>query len=117
MYHTSSKRKPILQRLWLVAEFCDPPEVHPCGRAPPEATALLRPWRGNYVLEEKIPRAGASDQPALVEEGHCNEILHPGAYQQASNHKTDLRNLTIELDANYSIDKVAAQLAIAHLLD
>lgn len=53
---------------------------------------------------------------SLVKEGHCSEIMHPQKYQQSSNHKTDLRNLTIELDMNYSIDEVAAKLSIAHLL-
>lgn len=52
----------------------------------------------------------------LVKEGHCSEIMHPGIYQQSTNHKTDLRNLTIELDANYSIDEVAARLGISDLL-
>jgi len=52
----------------------------------------------------------------LVKEGHCSEIMCPKTYQQAPNHGTDLRNLTIELDANYAIDEVAARLGIAHLL-
>jgi len=52
----------------------------------------------------------------LINEGHCSEIMHPGAYKEAPNHKTDLRNLTIELDVNYSIEEVAAKLGIAHLL-
>lgn len=52
----------------------------------------------------------------LVKEGHCSEIMHPGIYQQATSHNTELRNLTSELEANYSIDEVAARLGIAHLL-
>jgi hypothetical protein len=52
----------------------------------------------------------------LINEGHCSEIMHPGVYKQAPNHKTDLRNLTMELDVNYAIDEVAANLGIAHLL-
>lgn len=60
----------------------------------------------------------------LVDEGHCSNnvigrraILRPRTYRSAPSHMaTNFRNLTIELDANYSIDEVAAQLGIAHLL-
>jgi hypothetical protein len=51
----------------------------------------------------------------LVKEGHCSEIMHPN-YQNLPNHATAMRNLPTELDANYSIDEVAARLGIAHLL-
>jgi hypothetical protein len=52
----------------------------------------------------------------FVKEGHCSEVMNLITYQQASNHTTDLRNLTIELDVNYSIDEVAARLGITQLL-
>lgn len=51
----------------------------------------------------------------LVKEGHCSEIMLP-SYRSAPGHLTAMRNLTSELDANYSIDEVAARLGIAHLL-
>lgn len=51
----------------------------------------------------------------LVKEGHCSEIMRR-SYLSAPNHATPLRNLRTELDANYSIDEVAARLGIAHLL-
>jgi hypothetical protein len=38
------------------------------------------------------------------------------SYKRAPNHATALRDLTNELDANYSLDEVAAHLGIAHLL-
>ena len=60
----------------------------------------------------------------LVKEGHCinkiisgGTIMHRRPYQSVQNPMTGhLRDLTLELDANYSIDEVAAQLGIAHLL-
>ena len=43
--------------------------------------------------------------------------MHRRPYQSVQNPMTGhLRDLTLELDANYSIDEVAAQLGIAHLL-
>jgi hypothetical protein len=52
----------------------------------------------------------------LVKEGHCSEI---GAknYVSGANHLTPKRNLSAELDSNYSIDEVAARLGIAALLE
>lgn len=51
----------------------------------------------------------------LVKEGHCSEIMHRN-YRNLPSHTTAMRNLSSELDANYSIDKVAARLGIAQLL-
>ena len=60
----------------------------------------------------------------LVKEGHCsNKIIrgrthmHRRAYQNAPSIPYGFRDLTIELDANYSIGEVATKLGIAHLLD
>src|SRR5262249_13785249 len=59
----------------------------------------------------------------LVKEGHCtNETIrgrthmHRRAYRSAPTIPYGFRDLTIELDANYSIDMVATKLGIAHLL-
>jgi hypothetical protein len=51
----------------------------------------------------------------LVKEGHCSEI-EKRDYQHAENHAEATRNLSSELDRNYSLDQVAEQLGIAHLL-
>jgi hypothetical protein len=51
----------------------------------------------------------------LVKEGHCSEIANK-AYRALPNHLTPMRDLRSEIDANYSIDDVAARLGIANLL-
>jgi len=52
----------------------------------------------------------------LVDEGHCSEIGHKN-YRKAPRHFDSLRDLTAEIDMNYSIEEVAARLGIAHLLE
>lgn len=67
-------------------------------------------WRNNY-------RGAITDiNIHLVKEGHCSEI---GAknYVSAPSHVTAWRNLATELESNYSLDQVAKNLGIAHLLD
>ena len=51
----------------------------------------------------------------LVKEGHCSEIGNR-AYRALPNHLNPMRDLRSEIDANYSIEEVAARLGIAHLL-
>jgi hypothetical protein len=70
----------------------------------------IRYWKNNYngaITDIDI---------RLVLEGHCSEI---GArnYVSAPNHLTAWRNLAAELESNYSLDQVAKNLGIAHLLD
>jgi hypothetical protein len=66
-------------------------------------------WKNNYR------GAAIPISIHLVKEGHCSEIMHSG-YKDSPNHLTALRDGPTELDANYSIDEVAARLGIAHLL-
>ena len=51
----------------------------------------------------------------LVKEGHCSEIGKRD-YQAVAHHKEALRDLTSELDLNYSLEEVAQRLGIGHLL-
>jgi hypothetical protein len=51
----------------------------------------------------------------LVKEGHCSEIGNK-KYKQLADHFEATRNLGAEIDLNYSIEKVARKLDIAHLL-
>lgn len=51
----------------------------------------------------------------LVKEGHCSEIGNPN-YRQAANHLDATRDLSSELDMNYSLDKVAERLGITDFL-
>ena len=52
----------------------------------------------------------------LVKEGHCSEIHRRGTYKQGPNHTNPMRNLSSELDDNYSIEEVVRSLGIADLL-
>lgn len=52
----------------------------------------------------------------LVKEGHCSEIHKPGSYKNGPNHTNAMRNLSSELDDNYSIEDVARDLGIHDLL-
>lgn len=51
-----------------------------------------------------------------VKEGHCSEIGKRD-YKAMPAHLTAGRNLSAELDLNYSLDEVAARMGIAHLLE
>jgi len=51
----------------------------------------------------------------LLKEGHCSEIGNKN-YKKLPHHCEPTRNLSAEIDLNYSIDEVAARLGIAHLL-
>jgi hypothetical protein len=52
----------------------------------------------------------------IIKEGHCSEIHKPKTYKEGPNHTNAMRNLSSELDANYSVDQVSKELGIDHLL-
>jgi hypothetical protein len=70
----------------------------------------IRYWRNKYngrIKEIDI---------AMIKEGHCSEIHKPKTYKPGPNHTNAMRNLSSELDENYSIHDVAKQFGIDHLL-
>jgi hypothetical protein len=67
-------------------------------------------WRDHYN------GAVAPIDVRLVKEGHCSEIGNPN-YRAGASHREAMRNLSSELDMNYSLDAVAARLGIGHLLE
>ncbi len=70
----------------------------------------IRYWRNHYNgYVQKI-------DIALIKEGHCSEIHKRKTYLHGPNHTNAMRDLSSELDANYSLDEVAKELGIDQLL-
>jgi hypothetical protein len=70
---------------------------------------------GIHYWREKYNGSVLPIDVRLVKEGHCSEIGNP-EYRHAANHLDATRDLSSELDMNYSLDQVAERLGIAHFL-
>ena len=70
---------------------------------------------GIHYWREKYNGSVLPIDVRLVKVGHCSEIGNP-EYRHAANHLDATRDLSSELDMNYSLDQVAERLGIAHFL-
>lgn len=70
----------------------------------------IRYWRNHYNgYAQKIDLL-------LIKEGHCSEIHKARTYKEGPNHTNAMRDLSSELDANYSIEEITRELGISDLL-
>ncbi|HLY17775.1 MAG TPA: hypothetical protein VKR61_11160 [Bryobacteraceae bacterium] len=94
--------------------------MHPkCGSEEERARRQRYSWDSGVGILYWRDRYHGAVQPIdarLVKEGHCSEIGMRD-YRTAANHREATRDLSSELDMNYSLDEVADRLGIGHLLE